>query len=124
MEGGTVSKEDEATLSEIIRGVDKKVDYSLHAASDARSPSLTLHLARQAWEGTMTLAIEDLRTAKTDLVIRNKIRQRIKRLRDHMWDSGFVKDVLGTKAANMLKESGQKEEQRPKRQFMRRSTKR
>lgn len=124
MQAGTVSKEEEATLNEIIRGVDKKVEYSLHAASDAGSPNLTLHLARHGWEGTMTLAIEDLRTAKTDLVRRNNIRQRIKRLRDHMWDSGFVKDVLGTKAANMLKESGQKEEQRPKRQFMRRSTKR
>lgn len=123
MQGGTVSKEDEATLNEIIRSVDKKVEYSLHAGSDAGSPNLTLHLARSGWEGTMTLAIEDLRTAKTDLVRRNKIRQRIKRLRDHMWDSGFVKDVLGTKAANMLKESGQKEEG-PRRQFMRRPPKR
>lgn len=123
MQGGTVSKDDEATLNEIIRSVDKKVEYSLHAGSDVGSPNLTLHLARSGWEGTMTLAIEDLRMAKTDLVRRNKIRQKIKRLRDHMWDSGFVKDVLGTKAANMLKESGQKEDG-PRRQFMRRPPKR
>lgn len=123
MPGGSVSKEDETTLSEIIRSIDKKVEYSLRVGSDARGPNLTLHLTRQGWEGTMTLGIDNLRTAKTDLVCRNKIRQSIKRLRDQMWNSGFLEDVLGTKAASMLRESGQKEDG-PRRQFMRRPPRR
>lgn len=125
MQGVSVSKEDEARLLGIIRSVDKKLDYSLSLSegSDAARPNFTLHLTRQAWAGTMNLVIADLQAAKTDLVCRNKIRQRIKRLRDHMWDSGFIKDVLGTEAANMLRQSGQSEDSF-RRQFVRRPTKR
>jgi len=123
MDVRAVSKEDEARLREIIRSVDKKLDYSLRDGSDAEAPHLTLHLARQGWEGTMILGIDDLREARTDLACRNKIRQRIKRLRDHMWDSGFQKDVLGTLQARMLKESGRSEDDR-KHQFVRRPTRR
>lgn len=123
MQGVSVSKEDEARLFGIIRSVDKKLDYSLSEGSDAARPNFTLHLTRQGWAGTLNLGIDDLQAAKTDLACRNKIRQRIKRLRDHMWDSGFIKDVLGTEAANMLRQSGQSEDSF-KRQFVRRPTKR
>lgn len=119
MDGRAVSKGDEATLKAIIRSVDKKLDYSLVDGSDAAGPNFTLHLTRQGWKGTMNLGIDDLQAARTDLVCRNKIRQRIKRLRDHMWDSRFLKDVLGTKAARMLKESSQKEDA-PKHHFVQR----
>lgn len=123
MQGSGFSKEEEATLSAIIRSIDKKVDYSLHTGSGAASPYLNLHLARQGWEGKMAVNIEDLRAAKTDLVCRNKLRQKIKRLRDHMWDNGFIKDVLGTKAANMLRAAGSGEDS-SRRQFMRRPPRR
>ncbi|MBI2360327.1 MAG: hypothetical protein HYV04_15750 [Deltaproteobacteria bacterium] len=123
MQGSAVSKEDEATLREIIRSIDKELDYSLSDGSDAETPNLTLRLARHGWEGTMRLGLNDLRTAKTDLAGRHKIRQKIKRLREHMWDNNFIKDVLGTKAASMLKESGQGEDSF-KRTFMRRSPRR
>jgi hypothetical protein len=114
-----VLKEDEALLRQIIRSVDKKLDYTLRDASDARSPNLALHLSRQGWEGTMALGLKDLQAAKTDLVCRNQLRVKIKRLRDHMWDAPIVKDVLGIKAANMLKEALQGESA-PKPYFMRR----
>lgn len=117
MNGRAISKEDEATLSAIVRSVDKKLDHSLREGSDPNRAAFTLHLARQGWEGNMILGVEDLQAAKSDLVCRNKIRQRIKRLRDHMWDNLFEKDVLGTQAARMLKKSGQGEDDR-KRQFM------
>ena len=123
MYGHAVPKEDQDTLKEIIRSVDKKLDYSLLDNGDAAGPLFTLRLAAKSWEGTATLAINDLQAAKTDRVARNKIRQKIKRLRDHMWDSELLKDVLGTKAARMLKESGQREESF-KHQFVRRSPRR
>lgn len=118
-----VSKEDDATMREIIRSVDKKLDYNFRDGNDASGPGFVLHLTRESWEGTLTLGINDLRAAKTDLVSRNNIRQKIKSLRDHMWDSRLTKDVLGTKAANMLKEAGQGEINF-RRPFMRPSTKR
>lgn len=118
-----VSKEDDATMREIIRSVDKKLDYNFRDGNDASGPGFVLHLTRESWEGTLTLGINDLRAAKTDLVSRNNIRQKIKSLRDHMWDNRLTKDVLGTKAANMLKEAGQGEINF-RRPFMRPSTKR
>jgi hypothetical protein len=78
-----------------------------------------LHLTRQGWEGMMSLGLKDLQTAKTDVVHRNRIRQRIKRLRDNIWATPVIKDVLGIKAANMLKEAN-KGEGAPKPYFMRR----
>ena len=118
-----VPKGDEETLKEIIRSVDKRLSYSLLDGVDAAGPIFTLHLSSKGWEGTMIVGLNDLQAAKNDLVGRNKIRQRIKRLRDHMWDSRLVKDVMGTKVAGMLKEAGQQEAAfRP--QFMRRSPRR
>lgn len=109
MDGRAIPKEDEATLNAIIRSVDKKLDYSAVDHSDAAGPHFTLHLVRESRQGTMNVGVNDLREAKTDLVCRNKIRQKIKSLRDHMWDSELLKDVLGTKAARMLKGAAQNE---------------
>lgn len=114
-----VLKEDEALLREIIRSIDKKLDYTLRDGSDARGPNFMLHLTRQGWEGNMSLGLTDLQTAQTDVVHRNQIRQKIKRLRDSIWDKPLIRDVLGIKAANMLKEA-QKGEGAPKPYFMRR----
>jgi len=123
MHGRDVSKEDEARVREIIRSIDKKLEYSLHDGRETGGPDFTLHLARQSWEGNIVLSIDDLKAAKSDLICRNKIRQKIKRLRDHMWDNRFSKDILGTKAAKMLKASAQREEEL-KRQFGRRAPRR
>lgn len=118
-----VPKGDEETLKQIIRSVDKRLSYSVLDGVDGKAPIFVLHLTSKAWEGTMNVGLHDLQAAKNDLVSRNKIRQRIKRLRDHMWDNRLVKDVMGTKVAGMLKEAGQQEAAfRP--QFMRRSPRR
>jgi hypothetical protein len=114
-----VLKEDEALLREIIRSIDKKLDYTVRDGSDAQGPHFTVHLSRHGWEGTAVLPLKAVHAAKSDLVSRTRLRQKIKRLRDHMWDTPVVKDVLGIKAANMLKESLQGESA-PKPYFMRR----
>lgn len=110
MYGRDVPKEDEATLRTIIRSIDKKLDYTLRDGSEGGGPSFTLHLAMQSREATVTLSIEDLKAAKNDLMRRNAIRQKIKRQRDHMGDTHFIKDVLGTKAAKLLRQSSRPEQ--------------
>ena len=123
MLGHAVSKGDEETLKGIIRSVDKKLSYSLLDGVDAAESIFTLHLSTKGWEGTLIVVLNDLQAAKNDLACRNRLRQRIKRLRDHMWDNRLVKDVMGTKVAGMLKAAGQQEAAfRP--QFMRRSPRR
>lgn len=110
MYGLELLKEDEATLREIIRSIDKKLDYSLREGVEARGPNFTLHLARQSWKATVTLSIDELKAAKSDRTRRNAIRQKIKRQRDHMGDSRFLEDVLGTKPARMLRQSTRPDE--------------
>ncbi|MFQ5842861.1 MAG: hypothetical protein ACE5I8_10535 [Thermodesulfobacteriota bacterium] len=110
MYGRDVLKEDEATLKEVIRGIDKKLDYTIGNGSEDGGPNFTLHLAMQSREATVMLSINDLKAAKNDLVRRNEIRQKIKRLRDHMGNTHFLKDVLGTKAARMLRQSSRPDE--------------
>ena len=110
MYGRDVPKEEEATLREIIRTIDKKLDYALRDGSEAGGPNFVLHLVRQNREANVNLSIDNLKAAKDDLVRRNEIRQKIKRQRDHISDTGFLKDVLGTKAARMLRQSSTPDE--------------
>ena len=110
MLGRDVLKEDEVTLREIIRSIDKKLDYALRDGSEGGERNFTLHLVMQRSEANVTLSIDNLRAAKNDLVRRNEIRQKIKRMRDHMNDTSFLNDVLGTKAARILKQSSKPEE--------------
>ncbi len=106
-----VLKEDEAALREIIRTIDKKLDYTLRDGAEGGERNFMLHLVMQRREGDVTLSIDDLKAAKNDLVRRNEIRQKIKRLRDHMiGDARLLKDVLGTKAARILQHSSKPEE--------------
>src|SRR3989338_506091 len=110
MLGRDVFKEDEATIREIIRSIDKKLDYALRDGSEGGERNFTLHLVMQRSEANVTLSIDDLKVAKNDLVRRNEIRQKVKRMRDHMNDTSFLNDVLGTKAARLLKQSSKPEE--------------
>ncbi len=111
MQARDVLKEDEATLREIIRTIDKKLDYTLRDGAEGGELNFMLHLVMQRREGDVTISIDDLRAAKTGLVRRNEIRQKIKRLRDHMMgDAYLLKDVLGTKAARILQHSSKPEE--------------
>ena len=110
MHARDVLKDDEATLREIIRTIDKKLDYALRDGAEGGERNFTLHLVMQRREGNVTLSIDHLKAAKDDLVRRNEIRQRIKRLRDQMGNTGLLKDVLGTKAARILRHSSKPEE--------------
>lgn len=110
MQTRDILKEDEATLREIIRTIDKKLDYTFRDGAEGRERNFLLHLVMQRREGDVMLSIDNLRAAKNDLVRRNEIRLKIKRLRDHMGDTRFLKDVLGTKAARLLKQSAKPEE--------------
>lgn len=110
MYGRDVLKEDEALLREIIRSIDKKLDYALRDGNQSEGSIFTLCLSMQSKETNVTLSIDDLKAAKSDLVRRNEIRQKIKRFRDHMGDTHFLKDVLGTKAARLLRKASKLEE--------------
>jgi hypothetical protein len=110
MYGRDVPKEEEAILREIIRSIDKKLDYSLRDGDTTEGPNFTLRLAKDSREATVTLSINELKAAKDDLACRSRVRQKIKRRRDHMDDFRFLKDVLGTKAARMLRQSARPEE--------------
>ena len=110
MYGHNVPKEEEAFLREIIRSIDKKLEYSLGDGDKAEGPTFTLRINRESREANVVLSIDELKAAKDDLACRSRIRQKIKRQRDHMDDFRFLKDVLGTKAARMLRESVKPEE--------------
>jgi hypothetical protein len=105
-----VPKEEEATLREIIRSIDKKLDFSLGDGDQAEGPNFTLRLNRESRHASVLLSIEELRGAKETLAMRSRVRQKIKRQRDHMDDAHFIKDVLGIKAARMLRQSVKPEE--------------
>jgi len=95
-------KEEDALLREIIRSIDKKLDYTVRDIDGSR---FNLHLSLKGHEATVSLTLEDLTAALTDVVKRHQVRQKIKARRDHMDDSRFQKDVLGTKAARLLRAS-------------------
>lgn len=102
MTPGEVIQESQGILREIIRSIDKDLDYTLPAAVDAQGPRLTLQLSVRGRAATVSLSIDDLRLAQTDAVRKNAVRQKIKGVRDHMLDN-HLRDVLGTKVARMLK---------------------
>ena len=102
MAGPGVLKEEDVTLREIMRSIDKKVDYTVRERADS---TLTLHLSLRGHDATVVVSLDDLKAAKQDLVRRHQVRQKIKAYRDHMDHSRYAKDVLGTKAAKLLRSS-------------------
>lgn len=86
-------------LKSIIRSVDKKLDYNfLDSSQEGR---FSLRLTTRGKIGVVSLLTRDIRSALTDDVRKNAIRQKIKGVRDHML-SVYVKDVMGNKMARML----------------------
>jgi len=107
-----VSKEDETTLREIIRSVDKNVDHSLKDDANSDDPHFILQLASRSKKTVVTLSIEDLKAARTDMVKKQSVRLKIKKARDRMLDIHYP-DVLGIKSARLLRQSPKLEEMRP-----------
>ncbi len=95
-------KQSAELLRGIIRSIDKKLEYSL--LDPTQEGRLSLHLSTRGREGTVSLRTDDLRFAALDLARKNSIRQKIKSMRDHLL-SNYVVDVMGRKAAKMLKQA-------------------
>ncbi|HXT55423.1 MAG TPA: hypothetical protein VN826_13035 [Candidatus Eisenbacteria bacterium] len=102
MFGKGVFQEEENLLRNIIRSIDKRVDYS---AKEGEGSRFTVHIKLRAHEDDVVLDLEDLKAAKTDTVKRHQIRQKIKAKTDHLNKSRYVDDILGLKPARLLKAS-------------------
>jgi hypothetical protein len=86
-------------LKSIIRSIDKKLEYNF--VDSTQEGRFSLRLTTRGKNGMVSLLTHDLRSALTDDVRKNAIRQKIKSIRDHML-SVYVKDVMGRKMAKML----------------------
>lgn len=107
MTGREVFKESEGTLRAIIRSIDKNLDYAIVDSVDsneAQGPRFALRLSMRSREATVSLLIDDLKSAATDAVRKNAVRQKIKDARDHMMDT-YLPDVLGKKFTKMLRQA-------------------
>ena len=102
MFGQSTHKEEDALLREIIRSIDKKLDYTVREIDGSH---FNLHLTLKSHDVTVALTLDELTAAITDVVKRHQIRQKIKARRDHMDNARYEKDVLGTKAARLLRAS-------------------
>jgi len=102
MFGKGVYQEEEILLREIIRSIDKKVDYT---AREGEGPRFSVQLSVRNHQDTVSLNIEELVAAKTDMVKRHQIRQKIKAHYDHLDKSRYGDDILGLKPARLLRAS-------------------
>jgi hypothetical protein len=102
MFGKGVFQEEENLLREIIRSIDKKVDYS---SREGEGTKFSLHMKLRGHEGDVVLDLEDLKAAKSDMVKRHQIRQKIKARCDHLNKSRYGADILGLKSEKILRAS-------------------
>ena len=86
-------------LKSIIRSIDKKLEYNF--VDSTQEGRFSLRLTTRGKNAMVSLLTHDLRSALTDDVRKNAIRQKIKSIRDHML-SVYVEDVMGRKMAKML----------------------
>ncbi|HXG51889.1 MAG TPA: hypothetical protein VNN77_10830 [candidate division Zixibacteria bacterium] len=100
MFGKGLYQEEEALLRDIIRSINKKLDYSAREGEGSR---FILRLSFRGHEGEVVLNMEDLTAARTDIVKRHQIRQKIKARFDHLDRSRYGDDVLGLKPARLLR---------------------
>src|SRR5437867_12900517 len=91
-----VLKQDQELLRGIVRSIDKKLDYSF--IDPAYERKFALRLSTRGREGTVSLSTEDLKSAQTDAVRKNAIRQKIKSTRDHLL-SNYIVNVIKKKVA-------------------------
>jgi hypothetical protein len=106
-----VAKQSAELLKEIIRSIDKKLEYSL--VDQTQEGRFSLRLSSRGRQAVVSLLTADLRVAGQDAVRKNAIRQKIKSTRDHLL-SDYVVDVMDKKIAKMLKQAdGAQEESKP-----------
>lgn len=100
MFGKGVFQEEENLLRDIIRSVDKRIDYS---AKEGDGTKFSIHVKLRNHEGDIMLDLEDLKAAKTDMIRRHQIRQKIKARCEHLDTTRYGDDVLGLKPAKLLR---------------------
>lgn len=111
MFGKGVHQEEELLLRDIIRSINKKIDYS---AREGEGSQFTLHMSLRGHEGDVVLNLDDLIAAKEDQIKRHQMRQKIKARYDHLDSSRYGADVLGLRSAKLLR-SAPKPEPMPSR---------
>ena len=102
MFGKGVFQEEENLLRNIVRSVDKRIDYS---AKEGDGTKFSIHVKLRNHEGEVMLDLEDLKAAKTDMIRRHQIRQKIKARCEHLDKSRYGYDILGLKPAKLLRAS-------------------
>src|SRR4029453_6105350 len=100
MFGKGVFQEEENLLREIIRGINKKVDYT---AKEGEGSRFTVHVKLRGHEGDITLDLEDLKAPKNDMSRGPKIRQKLKARCDHLDVTRYGDDILGLRPAKLLR---------------------
>lgn len=100
MFGKGLYQEEEALLREIIRSIDKKIDYTAREGEGSR---FNLHLVVRGLQADVSLDLEELTGARNNMVTRHQIRQKIKSRYDHLDKSRYGSDILGLKPARLLR---------------------
>jgi hypothetical protein len=114
-----VYQEEENLLRDIIRSIDKRVDD--YTAKEGQGSRFTVHFKLRGHQDDITLDIEDLKAAKSDMVRRRQIRQKLKARCDHLDKSRYGDDILGLKPARLLRASPKPEFSPPRSGFGRES---
>lgn len=102
MFGKGLYQEEEGLLREILRTIDKKLDYTAREGEGSR---FSLHIKLRNHEGDIYLDLEELKAARADMVKRHQIRQKIKARCDHLDKSRYGADILGLAPAKLLRAS-------------------
>lgn len=116
MFGKGVHQEEEALLRDIVRSINKKIDFS---AREGEGSHFNLHVRLRGHETDVSLDLADLKAAMTDMVKRHQIRQKIKARYDHLDKSRYGDDILGLKPAKLLRASPKPEPIAQRRGFAR-----
>jgi hypothetical protein len=102
MFGKGLYQEEEALLREIVRTINKKLDYTTREEEGTR---FSLHVKLRNYEGDICLDLDELKAAKSDMIKRHQIRQKIKARCDHLDNSRYGTDILGLEPAKLLRAS-------------------
>ena len=116
MFGKGIHQEEEALLRDILRSIDKKIDFSAREGEGSR---FNLHVSLRGHAADIALDLADLKAAITDIVKRRQIRQKIKARCDHLDQSRYGDDILGLKPAKLLRASPKPEITTQRRPFAR-----
>ncbi len=100
MFGKGVFQEEEILLRDIIRSIDKKLDYS---AREGEGTKFSIHVRLRGHEDDVVIDLEDLKAARSNTIKRHQIRQKIKARCDHLDKTRYGADILGLKPEKILR---------------------